>query len=364
MLQQSELQELAERVGDSRSPILSLYLDVDPHHGSADEQRLSLRRLLAQAVSQNAAAADVDRVGRFFDHEHNRQGRSVACFSHQATGFWRAFTLLVCVENWAFVGTRPYIKPLTDVFDEYERFGVVTVDSEGARAFVYRLGVLEDSAGTLGAEVKRHKQGGWAAQKLQRHEDEEAKHNLKDAAAWADDFLREHGVARVVLSGTDGNVALFRDLLPRPLQDKVIGQVSLDMNASPAEVWERSFEVAQQAKRRKELQLLEQTITAAHKGGAGVVGLADTLAAQQEGRAYHLFVARNFHKAGQQCQNCSAVVIESLPACPYCGHELVPTADVVNAAIQQAIGRGLKVSILEASPLLEQAGNVAALLRY
>ena len=123
------------------------------------------------------------------------------------------------------------------------------------------------------------------------------------------------------------------------MQDKVIGQVSLDMNASPAEAWERSFEVAEQAKRRTELQLLEQTITAAHKGGAGVVGLADTLAAQQEGRAYHLFVARNFHMAGQQCQNCNAVVIESLSACPYCGHELVATADAVNTAIQQAIGQ-------------------------
>ena len=290
---------------------MSLYLDVDPHHGSADEHRLSLRRLLAQAASQNAAAADIERIERFFDHEHNRQGRSVACFSHQASDFWRAYTLLVCVENWAFVGTRPYIKPLSDVLDEYERFGVVTVDSEGARAFIYHLGELEDSAGTMGAEVKRHKQGGWSAQRLQRHENEEAKHNLKDAAAWADDFLRERNVARVVLSGTDGNVALFRDLLPRPLQDKVVGQVSLDMNASPAEVWERSFEVAQQAKRRQEMQLLEQAVTLAHKGGAGVVGLADTLAALQEGRAHHLLVARHLHMPGQQCKDCGAVVIEN-----------------------------------------------------
>ena len=273
MLQERDLQELAELVS-TQAPILSLYLNVDPHRRSADEYRLSLRQLLTQAANQRAAAADIERIERFFDHEYNRQGRSVACFSHQASDLWRVYPLLVPTQDYVFAGMRPYIKPLSDILDEYERLGVITVDREGARAFVYHLGALEDSAGTMGAEVKRHKQGGWAAQRLQRHEDEEAKHNLKDAAEWADHYLREHKVTRVVLSGSDGNLAQFRDLLPRPLQDKVIGQISLDMNASPAEVWERSFEVAQEAQRRAETDLLEQVVTLAHKGGAGAVGFA------------------------------------------------------------------------------------------
>jgi peptide chain release factor subunit 1 len=363
MMQERNLQELAELVSEE-APILSLYLNVDPHRRSTDEPKLTLRRLLAQAADQGAAPADIARVERFFDHEYNRQGRGVACFSFQAGNFWRAYALLVPFEDFAFVGRRPYIKPLTDVWDEYDRFGVIMVDRQGARAFVYHLGALVDSAGTFGTEVKRHKQGGWGAQKLQRHEDEEAKHNFKDAAAWADDYLRQHKVTRVVLSGTDGNVAQFRDLLPRSLQDKVIGQISLDTNTSPAEAWERSFEIAQTAANRAEADLLEQVVTVALKGGAGAFGLADTLAALHQGRLHHLLVDRDFHAPGYQCTDCHAVVIEKLTACPYCSGSLVAVADAANLAIHQAVEADLKVSVVVRNPLLAQVGGIAAVLRY
>ncbi len=363
MMQERDLQELAELVSDD-APILSLYLNVDPHRCSTEEHKLSLRRLLTQASEQGAASADIERIERFFDHEYNRQGRGVACFSAQATDFWRGYTLLMPVEDFVFVGLRPYIKPLSDLWDDYDRFGVIMVDREGARVFIYHLGALEDSAGTLGSEVKRHKQGGWAAQKLQRYEDQEAKHNLKDAAAWADDYLRKHKVTRVVLSGSDGNLAQFRELLPRPLQDNVVGQINLDMNASPAVVWEHAFQIAREAQRQAESELLEQVVTLAHKGGAGATGLADILVVLQAGRVHHLLVDTNFHTPGHQCANCPAVVIEDLTICPYCGGALVTTSDAVNLAVHRAIDAGVKVSALDRSPLLTQVGGIAAVLRY
>jgi peptide chain release factor subunit 1 len=363
MMQEQDLQELAELVSDG-APILSLYLNVDPHRRSTEEHKLSLRRLLAKAAEQGAMPADIDRVERFFDHEYNRQGRGIACFSWQTQGFWRDYALLVPVEDFVFVGLRPYVKPLSDLWDNYDRFGVVMVDREGARALVYHLGALEDSAGTLGAEVKRHKQGGWAAQKLQRYEDQEAKHNLKDAAEWADGYLRQHKATRVVLSGSDGNLAQFREVMPRSLQDRVVGQINLDMNASPAQVWDRAFEVTIAAQRQTESELLAQVITLSHKGGTGAIGLADTLAALQRGQVHQLLVDRDFHQSGNQCSNCQAVITEELDACPYCGGKLVATGDAVNLAVQRALDTGLKVSVLDHTPQLEEAGGIAAVLRY
>ena len=363
MMQERDLQELAELTSID-APILSLYLSADPHRRSSEEHKLSLRKLLSQATEQGAAPADTERIERFFEHEYNRQGRGIACFSLQKKGFWREYELLVPVEDFVFLGQRPYIAPLTDIWDNYGRFGVVMVDREGARAFIYQLGALEDSAGTLGDEVKRHKQGGWAAQKLQRYEDQAAAHNLKDAAAWADDFLREHTVARVVLSGSDGNLALFRDVASRSLQDKVVGQISLDMNASPAEVWEHAYAVAQAAQRATEDDLLQQVVTATRKGGSGATGLTDTLAAMQAGRVHQLLLDRNLHVAGQQCANCSALVVDKLKACPYCSGKLAATADVINVALNRATETGIKVSVLEPSPLLTEVGGIAAVLRY
>jgi peptide chain release factor subunit 1 len=363
MMQEGDLQELAELV-IKEAPILSLYLNVDPHRRSKEEHKLNLRRLLAQAAQQGASPSDIERAERFFDHEYDRHGRGVACFSCQDHSFWREYGLLVPVDDFVSVGPRPYITPLGDLWDAYGRFGVIMVDREGARVFVYHLGALEDSEGTLGAAVKRHKQGGWAAQKLQRYEDQEAKQNLKDAAEWADNYLREHKVTRVVLSGSEGNLAQFRELLPRDLQDKVVGQMSLDMTSSPAQVWDRAFDVTLAAQQKAELDLLNQVVTVAHKGGSGSLGLEDTLAAMQQGRVYQLLVDREFHQPGDQCSVCQAVVTQALAACPYCGGALFETADVVNLAVQQALDAGLKVSVLDHNPQTAEMGGIAAVLRY
>jgi peptide chain release factor subunit 1 len=270
----------------------------------------------------------------------------------------------VPVRSTCYVGSRPYITPLSDLWDNYGRVGVILVDRGGARLFVYHLGALEDSVGTLGEEVKHHKQGGWAAQKLQRYEDQEARHNLKEAAAWADGYLNQHHVERLVLAGTPENLAEFRGLLPRSLQDKVVGQTSLDTNASPAEAWERAFEVAQAEQRQAEENLLEQVITTALKGGAGALGLTDTLTALQRGRIHQLLVSPDLHAPGQQCMQCQAVVLDTPAVCPYCGGQPAAAADVVNLVIQAAIDAGLKVAVLDRSTRLAEVGGVAAVLRY
>lgn len=363
MMQEHDLHELAELVSEE-APILSLYLNMERHSRSPETFKLTLRGLLAQGATLDAAAADIERCERFFEHEYDRQGRGVACFSCQARKFWRAYPLLVPVQNMVFVGRRPFIKPLSDLWDNYDRFAVLMADREGARAFVYHLGALVDTAGTLGAEVKRHKQGGWAAQKLQRHEDQEARQNLKEAAEWANAYLAGHKVTRVVLSGTDANLAELRSQLPRALLDKVVGQVTLDMSATPAEVWERGFEVAQAAQREAEEALLEEVITQAHKGGGAVIGLADTLTAAQQGRIHQLLLDPELHVAGLQCTNCHAVILETQSACPYCGGTLAPTADAVNLVVHQSLEAGVKVSALASSERLAEVGGIAAVLRY
>jgi peptide chain release factor subunit 1 len=363
MMHEKDLQELAELVS-KKDLILSLYLNVDPQRRSTEEPKLALRQLLARATELGAAAADVQHIERFFDHEYDRQGRGVACFSCQSLGFWRGHTLLVPTADAVYVGLRPLITPLSDLWDEYDRFGVIMLDREGARVFVYHLGALVDSAGTFGAEVKRHKQGGWSSQKHQRSEDQEAKHNLKDAAEWAKGYLGKHKVKQIVLSGTEGNLALFRDLLPRPLQDQVVGQINLDMSTSPSEVWESAYQVAQESHRRSENELLAQVITAAHKGGTGAIGLSDTLSALKEGRVHQLLADPTLHLPGRYCTACTAMVIESATACPYCGSDMAETADVVNLAIQRAFEAGVKVSTLEKSEQLAEVGGIAAVLRY
>ncbi|MGV2432373.1 MAG UNVERIFIED_CONTAM: hypothetical protein LVQ98_03175 [Rickettsiaceae bacterium] len=86
--------------------------------------------------------------------------------------------------------------------DTYERCGVVHVDQEGARLYLFNMGVLEAADGYLGAEVKQHRSGGWANPRLQRHENTLARRNLQESAELAEAFYRVQRHPTLVLAGT------------------------------------------------------------------------------------------------------------------------------------------------------------------
>jgi peptide chain release factor subunit 1 len=362
MITQAELQRLIDfEPGEAK--VLSLYLNVDPSRRNKEKYRLWLRNLL-KGVAGQADPADVERVEHYFDFEYDWQGKGVVCFTGDKAGLWQVFSLAVPIEDGVFVGDRPYIKPLTDLMDRHEPYGVALVDREGARLFRISLGELVETAGTLGEETKRHKQGGWAAQRLQRHEDEQASHNLRSAANVAVEFFQQRACHRIVLAGTDDTVSQFYGLLPRAWQDKVAGTIPLDMNASETEVVAKSRAVIQGALDDEEAKLVERVITAASKGEGSVIGLADTLVALQEERTHLLVVAEGFSAPGYRCTKCGTVTVEGAKACAYCGGKITHVDDVVEYAVKRVLELGGQVESVRENPALVEAGSIGAVLRY
>jgi len=363
MILEEELQELAAfRTQDT--PILSLYLNVDPHGRTPEKYKLALRHQL-NSVAEMADPADIARMERYFDLEYNWQGRGVACFSCQAADFWRVYPLWVPLEDAVFVGDHPYLQPLGDVVDSYVRHGVALISREGARFFVFEQGQTEEAGSLVGEDVKRHKQGGWAASRYQRREDAAAFRNLKEMAEATVAFCQEHDCQRLILAGTDKTVAQFQPLLPKVLQERVVGSFAVDMTALPAEVAERSLSIVQQAVQRQQAALVEQVITAASsKGGAGALGLADTLRLLEEGRVHHLVLAEGYHDSAYQCSHCGYMAVESMEQCAFCGGQMRLLPNAVNAVVGRAIERGVEVTTVRNNAGLEAAGSIGAILRY
>lgn len=371
MISEKELQELVD-FRTEESSVLSLYLDVDPTQHTKDEYRLTLKSML-KGVANEASTKDLAEVEKYFDFQYDWQGKGVVIFSCLEEDFWRAYPLAVPVENHVFVADSPYIKPLTDVLDEYGRYAAILVDREGARLFLFNQGELEETDSTLGEEVKRTKHGGGSAAgrlggltaRTSRHEEEIAQRNLKEAAELTAKFCGGGGCSRIVLGGTDETLTQFQGMLPKELQEQVVGSIPLDMAASETEVLDRSLEVIQEVERRREKEMVEQLITAAaSKGGHGALGMDDTLAAVQEGRAHILVVAEGYAAMGYGCQNCGYVAAHELKKCPFCGGEMAPIEDAVNTIVRKAIELGMEVEVVKGSEALEKAGNIGAILRY
>jgi peptide subunit release factor 1 (eRF1) len=371
MLSKQDLKELAE-FRTEESPVLSVYLDADTTRRTAEQYRLVLRSML-KSVADEATRQDIEAVEEYVDLEYDGQGKGLAIFSAQ--DFWRAYSLAFPVGDAVHVSPQPYIKPLADYLDAYDSYGVVLVDREGARLFLFNQGALEDATGMLGEELKEYThdatgRGGRSgrgsglgkAPGLDSRIDQVALRNLRDVVHLTQRFYSAGRCDRIILGGTDENRARFMSMLPRDLQSKVIGDMAIDMYASPAEVLERSMDIIQRSVAERKAALVRGMITAARKG-SGSLGLADTLVAMQEQRVQTLVISEGYSASGYTCEHCGYLTLRESGECPACGGPTRMVQDVVDLLVHRAIAMGLEVVFVE-DEALEAVGSIGSIWRF
>jgi peptide chain release factor subunit 1 len=361
-MNESELQQLASFKGGG-SPVLSLYLNTDLTQQPKEQSRLVLRNLL-DSVAKTVSAEDRERVERFFDLEYDWQGRSVVLFSSAAEGLWRVYPLALALEGEAHASDRLYLKPLTELLGEYERHAVILVDREGARFLLIQMGQITEDSEWVGEDLKRHKQGGFAAARFQRHVDKQAEQNLKMAAEAATRFYKDNHCRGTILGGAEDTLAQFQAMLPKAMLATVIGTIAADMADPRDDLMDRAVQLIRQQERTKEQKLVEQMITGAAKGTGAVTGLADTFYVAHQARVHTLVVDKGFELAGYLCDECGLVSAEPLSKCPSCSEQPQKIEDTVNLVMQKVIESGGQVKIVSDNEQLVEAGRIGAVLRY
>lgn len=366
MLTKHDLQELLDY--EAGHPVVSVYLNTDPALGSSDVYKLKLRSNLKEVDLPE----DVEAIETYFEHEYDWSGRSVAVFSCAFEDFFRAYPIAVTLRSRVRVNNRPHVKPLADLFDSYGGYGVAVIDKQGARLFSFHLGELEEQEGFLGENVRRLKHGGGSQAVGRRslgagqttHTEGAADRNMKDAADFASQFFAENDVRRVLIGGTEDNIAQFRNHLPKSWQSIIVGTFPISMNASHTEVMERAMEIGKKAEREREGKLLQAAITGAAKERGGVMGLVDTLQMIHEGRVQTLLISEGFREEGYRCTGCGYIRLQKVYQCPFCSGKFEKIDDVVEMAVRNVLQDGGEVEVIHDHPELTRHGNIGGLLRY
>ncbi len=187
---------------------------------------------------------------------------------------------------------------------------------------------------------------------------------MKDAADFATQFFEAKRVRRLLIGGTEDNVGMFRNLLPKSLQSLIIGSFPISMTASTAEVLDKALEAGRKAEAHRESKLVEGLIDAAAKGGNAVTGLADTLTAVNDNRVQTLVIADGFRKSGYYCPSCERLMMTPNGGCEGCAGEPERIYDVVEVAITNVLRRKGTVEVVHVNGQFEEAGNIGAVLRY
>lgn len=366
MLLERDLQELLDY--QAQHPVLSVYLNTDPALGSSDVYKLKLRSNLKGIELPEDRAV----VERYFDHEYDWAGRSVAIFSCVEEDFFRAYPIAVSVRSRVRISNRPHLKPLVDLLDSYGGYGVALIDKQGARLFSFHMGELKEQEGIMGESVRRAKHGG-GSQAAGRRGGESGQtiytegvtdRNMKESAEFASKFFSENNVRRILIGGTDDNVAIFRNHLPKTWQSLIVGTFPIGMTASHAEVMERAMEIGKQTEEEREGQLLQAVITGAAKKRGGITGLDSTLHAIHEGRVQRLLIAEGYREEGYRCSGCGFITAQPLEQCDFCNSQFEKIPDAVELAVRKVLRDGGEVDVLHENQILLKHGNIGGLLRY
>ena len=110
-------------------PVLSTYLNLQPERQVHRTYRVVFSDLLKQLEprldepAREALGREAENVRQYLDEEPPR-GKGLATFSCTPRRFWQAYHLPVVVADSVTFDRRPYVRPLLDMLDEYERYAV------------------------------------------------------------------------------------------------------------------------------------------------------------------------------------------------------------------------------------------------
>ena len=368
-LSQDVIRSLASFKGGD-DPVVSVYLDVDGRRFVRPrDYELHLEALLRRATEQANGHAPVEDLRRIETHVKGgldrHRTRGVALFSCVPGGLWSVVELPVAVRNQVVVNATPHIRQLEAVLDNNERFGLLLVDRQRARMFVFELGELVDKSEVFDL-LPRHEddRGDWDKDHVRDHTAEVAHHHLKRAADVAFSVFQEQAFDHLIVGAADEIANEVERLLHSYLRDRLAARINVPVGSTDAVICEAALEVEQRVEREKAARLVRRLRDAAGAGNGGVAGLAPVLAALVERRVDTLLVSDGYESPGWRCHTCGHIAVRG-PACPVCpSSSMHKVDDVVEEAVEDALGQSCRVEIVIGDADLDVLGGIGALLRF
>ena len=370
VITEAAIKELAGFRSDD-APVVSCYLDVDGRRQvrpqDIERRVAALVKEAANGPSGDAIGADLDRITEHVAKHLDRSGvRGLAIFSCAPKGLWQVIGLPVPVANRIVVNQSPAVGTLESIVQELEPLGVLLVDRQRARMFVFQFGELIEHSELFEALPRDYDEiddaGRGQHDRLQDHTDELATQHLRHSAEVAFRLYQDNGFGRLSIGASDEINAAIEPLLHPYLRERLSPRIAVGAGASEPEVRAAALVVEQEVERAKEATLVAKLRDAVGAGGKAVVGLPDTLAALNERRAATLLVSEGYTETGWRCA-CGALAAKG-PTCPVDGQAMEHVDDVIHDVVDVALGQSCHVEVCVGNADLDVLGRIGALLRY
>lgn len=373
MLDRNELKEISSFTGKN-GYFVSLYLNVDPLYNKKGDYLTHFKNMVKEGIEKLDKAVykrikdDIEKIENYVLANKRMFRKGLCLISSSENDFWREYHINVPVRNDLIIDKTPFVKPLTDILDNYQRYALLLVDKESARIFIIHLGEIVEYGEVHSSDIPgKHKKGGWFAlsqNHYERHINYHVGLHLKDVLEKFGSFLSGEYIGRVIIGGSDEAVSMVKERLSKDILDKVISNVRIEMFAKPDEILKRVQPIVYEYERKKEEEEVQALINRSLKNENAVTGVDNVLHALQEQRVMKLYVLKDYNPQGFSCDTCGYLSSQDINPCPYCGGKMKAEKFIVDSACEKAIQQGALIEVIAESKELAKYGSIGAFLRY
>jgi hypothetical protein len=339
------------RVDPGDALVMSVYLDLRPHITGEnpavraghivlkDRLRAIEKTLLPRGQALDDFRVDMARVNHYFDDHAEPWLQGVALFACSRIHLFEALESGVPFEDQVVLEPMPDLFQLARLIDEHETAVVALVDTNTARMFVTRRGILREVGGRDDDAFlyRQRNTGGLNHKRYQRRVQNQRIDFAREMAEALEALVAREGATRVILAGDAVAIPLLHAALSPQLEPLVSEQIlRLDIRTPRADVADEIAPLLTQIEADESHSVADRLIEAVREQGLGVIGAQETRDALSHGQAETLVLA------------------EEAPLTPQERNDLVRLAAASGAAVETVQGH----------EALREAGGVGALLRY
>ena len=359
-----DLRLLADITAPERA-FLSVYLAGPQSVPNLEGRFQKSRRVLSGPAAKDEREhfdQNVKVVMEYLERNPLKSG-SLCIFSCWVLDFFQAVPLGPPAKDLLWVDSSPYIRPLAELQEDFENVAVIIADNQKARIFLVSSAVA-DAEEVVHGNVKNHvRKGGWSQQRYERRRDKQLLLYAREIVDAVTKLDKEETFRRIILVGSKETLRIVHENLPEALQRKA-SKKALDLSKGEHAINQDIMDLFLEQERQSELDLWERIRDQYLRGGLAVVGLDEVLSAAKVGRIEEMIVNRTFAPEGRRCRDCPNIEIGEAYRCSDCGSESLFRIGVVNEIVEMLKLSGAAVDFANPIETLEEAGEIAALLRY
>ncbi|MDH4196993.1 MAG: hypothetical protein OEW05_06285 [Candidatus Aminicenantes bacterium] len=357
----------------------SLFLDTDKSRQTSKEIALSLKTMVqtgqARVASLNldkekqlSLSRDLDRITAFGAQKLGTVSTpGLAIFVSSGRGFWEVFELPHGPRNRLLFEKTFYVRPLSSILDRFRRIGVFLVSRREAKWYEVLMGKITSLGNLLSDVPARVREGGYKgyeSKNIERHIEAHLHDHLKKAAQTTFELFKKNPFDWLLIGGGEDDIHQdLKPLLHTYLKDRLKGRLKAKPGDSASKVLKEVLALEEGLRKAEEDEVVTRFTGELERGGLATAGLKDTLQHLNVFDVQSLIVSHNFAREGHICPSCHFLYV-SETVCPVDQKKTETVSDIVDEAIQTALGRNLPVRHVTPPSRLDHYGKIGAFLKY